>query len=235
MVLQSQNLEKDFNYLQESIDSRLVHFFSALLQLKQDENSDLTFLNEIIKSEEYEKLSNYPSTIKITYFSEKLAEKGLDKYKIEELATSYEEQFANTLDDFAKLYQQIQIFLGDLATLRSIIPNETIEVDETGLLKQANELIAIAAERFYKERPQALPPVAEADSFMKLAEQYAIDNFGVVDRQKGKNSGTEKTNTTRHWALNIYTYFWPSKSVIGAEPKVIATTKSEQSTISPTV
>lgn len=213
LITQSQGLEKDFHYLQESIDNRLTHFFNALLmQLNHVENNSLITLNEIINSEEYKILPNYPSEIKITHIYKKLAGKGLEKYSLEQLTQSYEEQFADTIEDFAKLYQQIQTFIHDLAALRSIVPNDKIEVDELDSLKLANGLIVTAAERFYKDRPQALPPIAEIGSFLKLAEQHAIDNFGVIDRSKenkGAETGTVETSSV---FSRTFSFFWSPMS-----------------------
>lgn len=209
LVVRAHALKKDFSYFQESIDNRFTHFFSALLmQLNHIENSSPVILNEIINSEEYKKLPNHPTAIKITHIYKKLTGKGVEKYTIEELIKSYEEQFADTIEDFAKLYQQIQIFIYDLAALRGMVPSKKIEVDELCLLKQANELVAIAAERFYKERPEKLPPIAEPGSFMKLTEQHAIEHFGIVDRSKEKNKEPEKANVeTGGYLSGAFSFF----------------------------
>ncbi|KTD11740.1 hypothetical protein Lgra_1198 [Legionella gratiana] len=229
LIAQSQGLEKDFNYLQESTDNRLTHFFNALLmQLNHLENSSSVTLDEIINSEEYKILPNHPAAIKITHIYTKLTEKGLEKYTIEQLTKSYEEQFADTIDDFAKLYQQIQTFIYDLAALRSIVPSDKIEVDELDLLKLANGLIATAAERFYKDRPQALPPVAETDSFLKLAEQHAIEHFGVVDRSKEKNEESEKVTVETSGVFSrTLSFFWSPVSRMIYGTQVTAPTNGE--------
>ena len=229
LIVRSQSLKKDFNYLQESIDNRLRLFFSALLmQLNHFENSPSVILEEIINSEDYKILPNHPSAIKITYIYKKLAGKCLEKYSIEQLTTSYEEQLSNTIEDFAKLYQQIQVFIHDLATLRSIVPSEKIEVEELNLLKQANGLIVTAAERFYKDRPEALPPIAETDLFMKLAEQHAIEHFGVVDRSKEKHKGPEKANVgTSSVFSRTFSFFWSPMSRMIYGPQVTASTDGE--------
>ncbi|CEG57252.1 hypothetical protein [Legionella fallonii] len=216
LVLRAHDLKKDFNCLQEPIDNHLTHFFSALLmQLNHIENSPSVILDEIINAEEYKILPNYPPAIKITHIYKKLTGKGLDKYSIEQLTKSYEEQYANTIEDFAKLYQQIQTFIYDLAALRSVIPSEKIEVHELNLLKQANGLIATAAERFYKDRPQELPPIAERGSFIQLAEQHAIEHFGVIDRRKR----SENTNAEASSVFSgTFSFFWNpiSRLVYGA-------------------
>ncbi|WP_058517895.1 hypothetical protein [Legionella parisiensis] len=215
LVVRAHALKKDFNYFQESIDIRLAHFFSALLmQLNHIENSPSVILDEIISSEEYKKLPDHPSASKITHIYKKLSGKGLEKYTIEQLTQSYEEQFADGIEDFAKLYQQIQTFIYDLAALRSIVPSKKIEVDELCLLKQANGLIITAAERFYKERPShELPPIARADLFMKLTEQHAIEHFGVIDRSKEKNNEPEKANVeTGGYLSGALSFFWSPMS-----------------------
>ncbi|MCL9685677.1 hypothetical protein [Legionella maioricensis] len=214
LVLHSQSLEKKFSCLQESTDNRLMHFFNSLLmQLNHSENSSSVRLDEIINSEEYKRLPNHPSAIKIAHIHKKLAEKGLEKFSIEELTKSYEERFANTVEDFAKLFQQIHIFIRDLTALRHLVPDQKIDVDELHLLKQANRLIITAAERFYKERPQALPPVAETDSFLRLAEQHAIEHFGIVDRSKEKNPKSEKANVSTSNAFSrTLSFFWSPMS-----------------------
>lgn len=238
LVLQAQGLEKDFNYFQESIDHRLPRFFSALLmQVNQSENSPSVILDDIIHTEEYKILPNYPVAIKIEHIHKKLTGKGLEKYTIEQLSKSYEEQFADTIDDHARLYQQIRIFIHDLGALRTIVPSDKIEVNELHLLKLANGLVATVAERFYKDRPQALPPIAETDSFMKLAEQYAIEHLGIDDRSKGKNKGVERENVQSSGAFSrTLSFFWsPMSRMIYGSP--VTTTTSMESTPkeSPTV
>lgn len=221
LVVRAHALKKDFNYFQESIDIRLIHFFSALLmQLNHIENSP-SVLDEIINSEEYKKLPDHPSACKIAHIYKKLSGKGLEKYTIEQLTQSYEEQFADPIEDFAKLYQQIQTFIYDLAALRSIVPSKKIEVDELCLLKQANGLVTTAAERFYKDRPShELPPIAGTDLFMKLAEQHAIEHFGVIDRSKEKNKEPEKANVgTGGYLSGAFSFFWnPMSRMIYGTP-----------------
>lgn len=221
LVVRAHALKKDFNYFQESIDIRLIHFFSALLmQLNHIENSP-SVLDEIINSEEYKKLPDHPSACKIAHIYKKLSGKGLEKYTIEQLTQSYEEQFADPIEDFAKLYQQIQTFIYDLAALRSIVPSNKIEVDELCLLKQANGLVTTAAERFYKDRPShELPPIAGTDLFMKLAEQHAIEHFGVIDRSKEKNKEPEKANVeTGGYLSGAFSFFWnPMSRMIYGTP-----------------
>ncbi|WP_242605313.1 hypothetical protein [Fluoribacter gormanii] len=213
LMLQSQGLEKDFNCLQESIDNRLIHFFSALLmQANQNENSPSVILDEIINSEEYKTLPNHPSAIKITHIYKKLDGKGLEKYSIEQLTKSYEEQFANTIEDFARLYQQIQTLLYDLAAMRYMVPSDKIKLDELLLLNQANGLIATAAERFYKDRPLSLPPISESE-FMKLTEEHAVKHFGIVDRRKEKSKEPEKVNLETSSAFSrTFSFFWSPMS-----------------------
>jgi len=226
LVLQSQNLEKEFNCLQKSIDSRLTHFFSGLLkQVNHTENSISVILDEIINSEEFKVQPNYPSEIKVAYIYNKLCLKGLEQYSIEQLTKNYEEQFANTIEDFSKLYQQIELLIHDLAALRSIVPNERIEVDELYLLTQANELIKTAAERFYKDRPQSLPPVGGTDLFMKLAEQHAIKYFDIVDQSKENINQSANTDVDSSGVLSrTFSFFWsPVTKIIYGTPIVPTT------------
>lgn len=232
LVLQAQGLEKDFNYFQESIDHRITHFFNALLmQVNQTENSPSVILDEIINTEDYKLLPNYPAAIKIDHIYKKLTGKGLEKYTIDQLSKSYEEQLADTIEDYAKLYQQIRIFIHDLSALRSIVPNDKIEVDELHLLKLANGLVATAAERFYKDRPQALPPIAETDSLMKLAEQYAIEHLGIDDRSKEKNKGTHKATVETSGVFSrTLSFFWSpmSRMIYGAPVTAANNTETAQ-------
>lgn len=198
------------------------------MQLNHAENNSLITLDEIINSEEYKILPNYPSEIKITHIYKKLAGKGLETYSLEQLTQSYEEQFADTIEDLAKLYQQIQTFIHDLAALRSIVPNDKIEVDELDLLKLANGLIVTAAERFYKERPQALPPVAEIGSFLRLAEQHAIEHFGVIDRSK-ENKGSESVAVETSGVFSrTFSFFWSpvSRMIYGTQATPLLMEKS---------
>lgn len=239
LVARSKDLKKDFNYLQESMDTRLTQFFSELLmQLNHIENSPSVILDEITHSEEYKNLPNHPSSIKIAYIHKKLAGKGLEKFSVEQLTKSFEDQFASTLEDFSKLYLQIQILIHDLAALRSIVPNDKIEVDELDLLSQVEGLIATAAERFYKDRPKALPPLAETE-FMKLAEQHAVTHFGVIDRIKEKTKETGITNNETSGVFSrTFSFFWSpvSRMIYGTQINTASTGEiSNKEDITPTM
>lgn len=199
LVLQFQDLEKEVNCLQESLDNRLKQFFSSLLmQLNKTETSTL-ILNEIINAKDYKLLPNHPLTIKLTHIYTKLAEKGIEQYSIEQLNKSYEEQFANSIEDFASLYQLIKTFTHDLIALRNLVPSKKIEVEDACLARLVDGLVVTAAERFYKERPQALPPIAPAEAFMRLTEQYAIKHFGLVDRSKAETNGPMSGTLSFFW------------------------------------
>lgn len=212
LVLQFQDLEKKVNCLQESLDNRLKQFFSSLLmQLNKTETAAL-ILNEIINTEDYKLLPNHPLTIKLTHIYTKLAGKGIEQYSIEQLNKSYEEQFADSIEHFASLYQLIETFTHDLVALRNLVPGKKIEVEDDCLARLVDGLVVTAAERFYKERPQALPPIAPAGSFMKLTERYAIKNFGLVDHSKA----AVETNGLMSGALS---FFWSpvSRFIYGAQ------------------
>ncbi len=196
LALQYQDLEKEFNCLRESIDSRIVRFFSDLLMQLNHKETPSVSLNELISSEEYKLLPNNTIATKLTYIYKKLIGKGLEKYTIEQLLQNYEEQFSDTIEEFALLYNRTQTCINDLIALRKIVPSEEIELDESRLMNAAQELIAIAAERFYKDKPLALPPIAPADSFMNLAEQHAIKHLGLLDRSKeGRGASNVLSNT----------------------------------------
>ncbi|MGL5742213.1 MAG: hypothetical protein ACRCXC_06540 [Legionella sp.] len=221
VVLRAHGLKKAYMCLQESIDHRLIHFFSELLmQLNRTENSPAVILDEIINSDDYKALPNYPLALKITHFYTKLAGKGLEKYSIEQLTKSYEEQFAHSIYDFAKLYQHIQLFIHDIASIRSIVTADKIEVDELDLLKLANGLIATAAERFYKDRPSTLPAVTETDSFIKLVTQYVIEHFNTDGGNKENNKELAKASVESSGIISsALSFFWSPtpKRVVDAQ------------------
>lgn len=217
IISQYLDLQKDFNYLQEPINNRLIHFFSALLmQLNQSENNPTLALNEIINSTEYKVLPNHPPEIKISHIYKQLTEKGLEDYTIEQLTMSYEEQFADSIDDFVKLYQQLQLLINDISALRNIVTSQIIEVDEQDLHQQSKALIITAAERFYRDRPQALPPIDEENLFLNLAEQHAIIHLGLPDRSKAASSNIITSTLYSFWqpvANIIYGSGTPAKSI----------------------
>ena len=218
LKIQAQDLEKEFNGLKESTDNCLIHFFSGLLIRLDHSQAPAIILNEIISSDEYKLLPNHPSIIKISYIHKKLASKGLEKYSDEQLTKNYEEQFATTLADFNKLYQQIQILIENLGALRRLVPNNKIELNEVDLLRLTKDLIATAAERFYKDRPLSLPPIAKADTFEDLAEQHAVKHFGLIDRQKTLREANGYYSST-------VSFF--SKMIYGA-PVMVVTKKEEE-------
>ena len=86
------------------------------------------------------------------------------------------------------------------------------------MLKLANDLIATAAERFYKDRPLSLPPIANADTFEGLAEQHAVIHLGLIDRQKTSFEASGYYSST-------VSFF--SKMIYGA-PIIVATKKEEE-------
>lgn len=182
---QYQDIEADFNRLQESTDKRLVNFFNGLLkQLKQTESESISDLEAIVSSADYPKGANHPYTAQITYIANQLAESKLNNYPTADLAERFAEQYPDNFHTFAKLHQQIQVFIMDLQALRRLTPNEKIDQIELSLHQKSNALIATATERFYKDRPHALPPIDMSDTFMEQAERYAISHYGMVDRRQ---------------------------------------------------
>ncbi len=183
---QHKDIEEDFNRLQESTDKRLITFFNGLLmQISQVENQSSIALEEAVHSEEYKKLANHPYADKITHISKKL---DFRIYTIEQLTERFEEQYPDSIESFAKLYQQIQVFINDITALRRLTPTEKMDQIELSLHQKSNALIATAAERFYKDKPNALPPIAAPGTFMELVNCYAINNYDVVDRIQKKTT-----------------------------------------------
>ncbi len=232
LVLQSTKIEEDFNYLHESIENRLRHFFRTLMQLNGIENSYVVILEEIINSEEYKKLPNHPPGIKTAHVYKNLPVNGLEKYKysIEQLTKSYEEQYSDTIKDFAKLYQQILLLIYYAVIFRKIFPDQALEINELRLNNYANELIAIAAERFYKGIPQALSPSTEKDLFIRLTEKYALKFFALDEQQKEKNKSQEikpMVNRSQSGSSKSFFSFWSPLSAMIYGSKASTSTDQE--------
>jgi hypothetical protein len=214
LVLHAQELEKEFNCLQESVDDRLQHFFTAILtQLNHLESSPQAMLDEITNTTAYKQLPNSPITAKLSYIYHNLLGKGLEQYTIEQLSKNYAEQFNHSIEEFSKLYLRLQTLIEDLASLRSIIPTAYIEVEELSLLNKIQALLATAAERYYKAPSQALPPKAAKDSFPYLAEQHAITHFNLVDRYLEPTPPPVENKGTNNSLWNtMFSFFSSTKS-----------------------
>ncbi|MFJ1268636.1 hypothetical protein ACD661_08735 [Legionella lytica] len=214
LVLHAQELEKEFNCLQESIDHRLQHFFAAILtQLNHLESTSQAMLDEITNNPAYKELPNSPATTKLSYIYHQLLGKGLEQYTLEQLSKNYAEQYNHSLEEFSKLYLRLQTLIEDLATLRSMIPTAYIEIEELSLLSKIEALIATAAEHYYKVPTKELPPKAAKDSFPYLAEQHAITHFNLSNRYQESTPSLEGNNGASGslWS-KMFSFFSSSKT-----------------------
>ncbi len=199
-------LKEQFDRLQETPDKKLIHFFKGLLTqlnlqktvqeqiseaMSSEEQPEIDArINDIVNSEPYKKLDNHPINAKISYTWEQVKNEYPPQGSefIENLITGFEEQYGEYLKDFEKLYTQTQVLVNDIVALRKIKRFDDVSIltllqCECSLYNEISpELIKITAQKFYQDRPHDLPKVAINDGFLKLAERYAIDNYGVIDR-----------------------------------------------------
>ncbi|MCE0724865.1 MULTISPECIES: hypothetical protein [Legionella] len=203
---QHANLEEEFTRLQTPTDANLKYFFNALLtQINKDERYSGAEVNpEIIRifdSEEFARLADYPVSIKIAYICRQLGEQlpkdnSTEESLVEQLTERFKEHHGSSFDEFEKLYHQIGVFINDTAALgRLFVTEEAIfNKHELSLRKKAEALIDIAAQKFYRDRPNALPAPAEKGTFQELVERHAINKYGVVDRLKQEKTVLEHEN-----------------------------------------
>ncbi|MCW8397500.1 hypothetical protein OQJ26_01690 [Legionella sp. PATHC038] len=199
---QHANLEEVFNRLRTPTNVNLRSFFHTLLtQLNKDEaSSDLEIqqeINRIFTSLEFAQLADHPIKIKIEFICQQLKDKlprseGQENL-VDQLVTRFEENYGSSFDEFEKLYHQIGIFINDTAALGRQFETEAAVFNkhELSLRKKAEALIDVAAQKFYRDRPNALPQPAEKDTFKELVERHAINKYGVVDRLKQEKARLE--------------------------------------------
>lgn len=193
---QHSTIEEEFNRLLISKNEKLKFFFDSLLpQIKHDENAAQgiePLIVESMTSEAFAQLVNYPIKEKIKFIWEHLEGKlpalEIEGNIVEKLAMSFEEQYGDSFEDFEKVYHQIQEFINDIEALNKVVPSQKDIFNEhaLSLRKKIDALINMAAQRFYKERPNALPEPAEKGTFRELVERHAINRYGVEDRLKAE-------------------------------------------------
>ncbi|KTD39907.1 hypothetical protein [Legionella parisiensis] len=202
---QHANFKEELNRLQTPTDTNLKHFFNSLLtQINKDESYSGTEINpeiiRIFESEEFAQLADYPIVIKIAYICRqldgKLPKNETEESLIEQLTARFEDHYGSSFSEFEKLFHQIGIFINDTAALgRLFVSEEAIfNKHELSLRKEAKTLIDIAAQKFYRDRPNALPAPAEKGTFQELVERHAINKYGVVDRLKHENADLDQQN-----------------------------------------
>ncbi|KTD74568.1 hypothetical protein [Legionella tucsonensis] len=202
---QHANLDEKLNRLQTPTDANLKYFFNSLLtQINKDESYSGLEINpeisRIFESHEFAQLTDYPVTIKIAYIchqlGEKLPKEGTEENLIEQLTERFNDYYGSSFDEFEKLYHQIGVFINDTAALgRLFVTEEAIfNKHELSLRKKAEALIDIAAQKFYRDRPHALPAPAEKNTFQELVERHAINKYGVIDRLKHEKAVLEQEN-----------------------------------------
>ncbi|MCW8470959.1 hypothetical protein OQJ19_09915 [Fluoribacter gormanii] len=215
VVQQHANLQDDFNRLQTPINANLQRFFNTLLTQinKIDENAEVNPENDesasnseinpqilaIFNSPDFAKLADHPIKIKIEYICQQLKDKlpqsEAEEDLVDQLVTRFEEQYGSSFDEFEKLYHQIEVFIDDIAALgrvRELATEEAVfNKHELSLRKTASALIDIAAQKFYRDRPNALPEPAEKGTFQELVERHAINKYGVIDRLKQEKTALE--------------------------------------------
>ncbi|MGM9452720.1 hypothetical protein ACTAZI_05210 [Legionella bozemanae] len=200
---QHANLKEELNRLQTPTDTNLKYFFNSLLtQINKDESYSGAEINpeiiRIFESQEFARLADYPVSIKIAYICRQLGEKlpknETEESLIEQLTARFEEHYGSSFDEFEKLFHQIGVFINDSAALgRFFVTEEAIfNKHELSLRKEAETLIDIAAQKFYRDRPNALPAPAEKGTFQELVERHAINKYGVVDRLKQEKVALEQ-------------------------------------------
>lgn len=200
---QHANLDEKFNRLSTPTDANLRSFFNTLLTQLNKEGAYSDFeiqqeINQIFTSLEFAQLADHPITIKIEYICKQLKEKlpqiEIGENLVEQFVTRFEENYGSSFDEFEKLYHQIGIFINDAAALgRQFKTAEAVfNKHELSLRKKAEALIDVAAQKFYRDRPNALPEPAEKGTFKELVERHAINTYGVVDRLKQKKAHLEE-------------------------------------------
>ncbi|PWY56875.1 hypothetical protein DGG96_03915 [Legionella qingyii] len=201
---QHANLQDDFNRLQTPINANLQRFFNTLLtQINKDEDASNSEINPeiaaIFNSPDFAKLADHPIKIKIEYICQQLKDKlpqsEAEENLVDQLVIRFEEQYGSSFDEFEKLYHQIEVFIDDIAALGQVRELATEEAvfnkHELSLRKEAEALIDVAAQKFYRDRPNALPEPAEKGTFKELVERHAINKYGVVDRLKQEKAALE--------------------------------------------
>ncbi|HHT0593679.1 TPA: hypothetical protein ACTXXA_000212 [Legionella anisa] len=200
---QHANLKEVLSRLQTPTDTNLKYFFNSLLtQINRDERySGAEVDPEIIRifeSQEFAQLADYPVSIKIAYIcrqlGDKLSKNDTEESLIEQLTSRFEEHYGSSFDDFEKLFHQIEVFINDTAALGRLFETQEaiFNKHELTLRREAETLIDIAAQKFYRDRPNALPAPAEKGTFQELVERHAINKYGIVDRLKQEKVALER-------------------------------------------
>ncbi|USQ14063.1 hypothetical protein J2N86_01635 [Legionella lytica] len=224
---QYQILTKSYARINEATDKRLQRFFHDLSTQFAVNGTNFAIneaVAEIIESPAYNELADHPPALKIAYIFEQLStmngcaelivkieenfnqhhskigsneENDNDTDIIEELAGNFVEQYADSMDAFAKLHEQIQVFMNDLSALSNLVPEKTGDFGVYVLKLRQNSLTLVerAAQKFYYgHHLDELPPIARAGTFAELVERYAIENYGIVDRAKENQIALENEN-----------------------------------------
>lgn len=200
---QKANLEEELNHLQATTDDNLKFFFNNLLtQINKDEEYTGSAIHpeirDIFESPDFAQLANHPVRIKIEFICKQLAEKlpqdNEQNELIEQLTERFEEIYSSSLDEFEKLYFQIRTFIQDIAALNRVFADgeAVFNKHELSLRIRAEALIDSAAQKFYRDRPHALPEPAENGTFREMVERHAINHYGVVDRVKKAKADLEQ-------------------------------------------
>ncbi|MDR3503539.1 MAG: hypothetical protein P4L79_13260 [Legionella sp.] len=230
---QYQILTKSYARINQSTDKRLQRFFQDLSAQFAAKGANVEINNmvaEIMESSAYKELADHPPALKIAHIFEQLStmngcaelivqikenfelhhsqlgaheENSQEINIIEELAGNFVEQYADSLEAFAKLHEQMQVFMNDLSALSNLVPEKTAEfgVYVLKLRQNSHTLVEQAAQKFYYgHRIEELPPIAAPKTFAELVERYAIENYGIVDRAKENQIALENENEQLHLA-----------------------------------
>ncbi|CAM4453502.1 MAG: hypothetical protein LEGION0403_FIIPPAGN_01237 [Legionella sp.] len=224
---QYQILTKNYARINQSTDARLQRFFSDLSAQFSTKKPNVQINNmvaEIMESSAYQQLADHPPALKIVHIFEQLSTNGctelIDQIEtnlkqhrsglgsnelneketniIEELADNFVEQYADSLEAFAKLHEQLHVFMNDLSALSNLVPEKTKDFGAYVLKLRENShtLVERAAQKFfYGHHSDELPPIAAPGTFAELVERYAIENYDVVDRAKENQVALENDNS----------------------------------------
>lgn len=201
-------LDNNFSQLQQSKDSRIAQYFKTLAQQFAIDIS--TEIDRILALSDYKLIADYPTKRKIEFIVDELRQSGVGPKLLKkiqddfvnnnppleeqpysqlniskELTNAFVEQYEERLEQFAALYEQMDVFIKDIGGLMALLPKQAKKYAGyiENLPDQLKQLVQMAASTFYEHHKLNDLPVIVEDGFAVQVRDYAIAHYDGLAEQ----------------------------------------------------
>lgn len=208
---QYDDLNSNFSQLQQSKNSKIAQYFKSLaMRFSTDIRAEI---DGILAHSDYQLIAEYPIKRKIAFIVAELRKfvpgKGLvqliesdfaknnpprEEQSLSlnnpldisaELTHAFIEQHEQNFEQFARLYEQMDVFIKDIGGLMALLPEHKKIYGKyiEKLSDQLKQLVQMAASTFYEHHKLADVPAVVEGAFAVKVREYAIEHYDGLAEQ----------------------------------------------------